>query len=286
VTEPNVDTKPPQPTPKETFSRGEGKDGPAGVQALGVKDLNHAVIAGVTLLTAPAEGGKLDWIGTGFFFRNQAHKFVVTCRHVLEPPHGSPHDSVTLLTRTGPEFPAAGRNVALEVRRGGVRRFRTFVDASIDLAAIPITENELEGSWTFAFEGIHFPPRDIYLPIGSDVVVPGFPLGFYDDQNLMPVALRGSVASLYPIPFRGTQRFQIYGRLYEGMSGAPVFTRPDNFVYRYGQPFTFLGGPVAYLLGVHSEGRDGLQMQDVWYAQLLDSLTDPTPPADGPLKIE
>jgi len=239
----------------------------------GLRDANYAVAAGIVQLRTQVRGGRFREAGTGFFFRNGSQTFLITCLHVLEPKNELPSERVSFRAKTGQEYPSPCREVELSLRETSGPSFRRFKEPPIDLAAIPLTEKVLEGCWTFSFGPEHLPPDDIYLPIGSEVILPGYPMGHYDEQNNLPIVRRGSVGSLYPVPFNGRPYFQIDANLQAGMSGAPVLLRPDSFVYRYSQPFKFMGGPVSYLLGVHSEGFDELGIHIAWYARLLLDLT-------------
>ena len=240
-----------------------------------IRDLNFAVAGGVVRVDLPTPSGKYDWCGTGFLFENAGLTFLVTCRHVLDANEPTESANLKVRLRTSLGYPSSGRELFLPLWDGTRRLYRVVPDPGPDLAAIQIPREVLPAEGTMAFSESDLAPDDLYLPIGSEVVLPGFPQGYHDHRNNLPIVRRASVASLYRVPFEGNPYFQVDGNLQRGMSGAPVFVRPESFVYRYSQPCKFMGGPVSYLLGVHSEGVDRLGIHVVWYADEVVRLTAP-----------
>ena len=85
----------------------------------------------------------------------------------------------------------------------------------------------------YSFSDTHLFPKGYNLSLGQEVIVIGYPLGFwYDHKHNLPVIRSGIVSSAYPIPYNGNQYFLIDSRLHEGTSGAPVITKPPNRLYK------------------------------------------------------
>lgn len=137
----------------------------------------------------------------------------------------------------------------------------------------------------------------IDVEVADDVIVVGYPLGYYDDVNLFPIVKAGIIASRWGAPFKGEPYFHIDAKLFPGSSGSIVLSKPKDFVVVEGRQFTapekqfaFLGiysGQVeASLEPIRLEGmtiipRQPLDLGIVWYANLVEEIID----ADLPYSV-
>lgn len=109
--------------------------------------------------------------------------------------------------------------------------------------------------------------------IGTQLVLPGYPLGFHDTVHHLPVARLAIIASAFGVRFQRQGYFLTDGRAHRGSSGNPVLTKVAAESAE--MPWT--------LLGVHSSrmdmgGRDAVQDESLglncaWYADILMTLT-------------
>ena len=56
----------------------------------------------------------------------------------------------------------------------------------------------------------------------------GYPQGFYDTENNLPLLRRGVIASVPGIDFNGKGQIVIDGQVFRGSSGSPVFVVQEN----------------------------------------------------------
>ncbi|MDD5569015.1 MAG: serine protease [Candidatus Pacebacteria bacterium] len=77
------------------------------------------------------------------------------------------------------------------------------------------------------------------LTAGTDILFVGYPTGFYDYKNSLPVMRMGSIASIPSIDFNGLRQILLDAQIFPGSSGSPVFV-PINGKYK--------------LLGIVSDG--------------------------------
>jgi len=70
----------------------------------------------------------------------------------------------------------------------------------------------------------------------EDVVMVGFPNGFWDESNNLPISRRGITATHPKLNHMGKQEFLVDLPVFPGTSGAPVFA------YSYGLDFLPTGG--------------------------------------------
>lgn len=59
---------------------------------------------------------------------------------------------------------------------------------------------------------------------GERVLFVGYPIGFYDVKNFLPVCRTGTIASIPSVDFNGLPQILIDAQVFPGSSGSPVFT--------------------------------------------------------------
>ena len=95
--------------------------------------------------------------------------------------------------------------------------------------------------------------KEIKIEASSDVLVVGYPRGFYDDVNLFPIVKSGIVASRWGAAFQGDPCFLIDAKLFPGSSGSVVISKPIDMTMKDGQLFVLQNDEKAFtLLGVFS----------------------------------
>ena len=217
---------------------------------------------------------------TGFFYARQKDEsyFLVTNRHVVED-QDHPRirfDALRLALHTDANDVRKNGSIDLPLYEGNNRLWRSFDDPGIDIVALPLDKSAIHGFIIQAFSSSVLPPSDLQIGIGEDVLVIGYPLGFHDDVHNLPIFRNASVASVYPVPFKGKPFFLIDARLHPGTSGSPVVLKPST-VLKKGGGLSFMSAPVTYLLGINSgewKVRDeGLGLNAVWFASLVNELT-------------
>jgi len=219
---------------------------------------------------------------SGFFFERDGRLFLVTSRHVLvDEPSGHFPDRIEIELHV--EAANMARSVAFSILlyRDGNGIWRQGVDAAgaIDVAVNEIERTALPETAIYrAFTPLHLNgPRD-QVPVGTSLLMVGFPLGFHDTLHHMPVVRHAVLASSFGLRFQGQGYFLTDARTHRGTSGAPV-------VMRAGGQETMRGDLPWKLLGVHSAVIDvgtrdlhideALGLNCAWYADILLTLTTP-----------
>jgi len=112
----------------------------------------------------------------------------------------------------------------------------------------------------------------------------GYPRGFSDAVNNLPIARNGLLASQYGLKFDGLPLCLVDANLHPGMSGSPVFAKQSN-IWRSGPSRTLaIGrGDNTYFLGVFSatvstilsdSTQEPLGLGFVWYGNLIEDIID------------
>jgi len=217
---------------------------------------------------------------SGFFFETDDQRlFLVTSRHVVidEPTQHLP-DRIEIEMHTDEQDLSQSTTLSLLLYEDGHAAWHQAEDSGgeIDVAAIEIHRDLLDGHAPQAFTPAHLLSKPGEAEIGSPLLVIGFPLGFHDSHYHLPVARHAVVASSFGTRFQGQGLFLTDARTHRGTSGAPVVMRAAP-----GTPG--LGRLPWRLLGIHSSrmdmgGRDlvedeSLGLNCAWYADILLTLT-------------
>ena len=166
-------------------------------------------------------------------------------------------------------------------------RVRLHPDERVDVAAIDVSgllAQEIESNkHRFTYNSPFCLSRDLLMrnnqklqiEASSEVLVVGYPKGYYDSVNLFPIVKSGIVASKWGAEFRGDPCFLIDARLFPGSSGSVVISKPIDVVVEDGQFFLTKGGEKAFaLLGIFSGAFADLDygFGIAWYAETIGEL--------------
>ena len=225
---------------------------------------------------------------SGFYFARAERLFLVTSRHVMCDEEGKHFpDRLEIELHIDAHDLAQSTGFSMPLYRDGRSLWREGVDTAgaIDVAVLEIDRSALPPAAIFrAFTPHHLPGQLDRVEVGSSLLIVGFPLGFHDTLNHMPVVRQAIIASSFGRRFQGHGYFLTDARTHRGTSGAPV-------VMRITAPRLEHGDLPWMLLGVHSSrldvgGRDesldeALGLNCAWYADILLAITGETAMAPG-----
>jgi hypothetical protein len=195
--------------------------------------------------------------GTAFFFHvlaprdptketelRQIHElWLVTNRHVLLPSETCPKSATFHLRTVDNSREITWLPITLD-RQALQSRARVHADANVDVAVINVTAdvvNVVKQSTPIKYSAVgedDFPDTDkLSVEVTSDVIVVGYPKGFYDKFNKFPIVKAGIIASRWHAPFQGQPAFAIDAKLLPGSSGSLVISKPMNYVVKGGKAF-------------------------------------------------
>ncbi|KAA3653245.1 MAG: serine protease [Proteobacteria bacterium] len=226
------------------------------------------------------EGSRGLTNATGFYFARGDRLFLVTSRHVMfDEPSGHFPDRIEIELHTNPANNVESTGFSMLLYRDGKSMWRQGEDSAgeVDVAVLEIDRAALPSTASFkAFTPQHLLSQLDQVEVGSSLLVVGFPLGFHDTLNHMPVVRQAIIASSFGLRFQGKGYFLTDARTHRGTSGAPVVMRVDA-------PSPELGDLPWMLLGVHSarldvgerdlEVDEALGLNCAWYADILMTLT-------------
>jgi S1-C subfamily serine protease len=231
----------------------------------------------ITVRIETYSGDSLSSTATGFFCLNQEKSklFLVTNRHVVRDEKISfKPDALVLRLHTTASDLRASDDYRLALYRDEKKQFPVWreVGPKVDVVTLELPIAEFTQKYVIkAFSPENFIGSDVVLSLGDPVVVIGYPRGFSDDLFNLPVARQGAVASVFPVPFRGNPFFLIDADLHPGTSGSPVITRPSAVTMTTGG--TVVGADNSfYLVGINSGTFDDLQLNAVWFTDVVSQL--------------
>ncbi|MBR0565890.1 trypsin-like peptidase domain-containing protein [Azoarcus sp. L1K30] len=217
---------------------------------------------------------------SGFYFERGERLFLVTSRHVFfDLPSQHQPNRIEIELHMDAENLSASTGFSMPLYRNGKSIWREGLDTAgdIDVAILEIDRKALPAKAIYrAFTPRHLLGHFDQVEVGTSLLVVGFPLGFHDTLNHMPVVRQAIIASSFGLRFQGKGYFLTDARTHRGTSGAPV-------VMRITDPDAEHAALPWMLLGIHSARLDvgsrdleldeALGLNCAWYADILMTLT-------------
>ena len=143
----------------------------------------------------------------------------------------------------------------------------------INVTIAPITESDLANK------------SKIPIEVCDDVMVVGYPGGYYDIENLYPIVKNGTIASMWGADFRGSKGFAIDSKLFPGSSGSLVISKPRTEDIDDNGYLVFKKEKIFNCLGVYSGepvfNGATFDLGQVWYYSLIpETINKGVPPVD------
>ncbi|ELC6280472.1 TPA: trypsin-like peptidase domain-containing protein [Enterobacter hormaechei] len=271
----------------------------------------HGLSLVTTLVNLRLKGRSVS-IGTGFFYKNNKGDksviFLATNYHVITGIGPSERGVKTVL----------GDEIAIQLRDKAGSTYEVIIplfiygyqnwlehptDDEADIVLIPLPAKLLENA-DFSYVSVEATLKDILLSPSSPVVMIGYPHGYRDTVNNLPIWKTGNLASEPEYDFDGKKVIVVDISAYPGMSGSPAFFVSHNgYATKKGE--IFMGGGMAiHFLGVYASMQmlnsdlyleqvtnhsaykvthsESLQLGHVWKAALLEQIADGFEPDDYP----
>ena len=98
-----------------------------------------------------------------------------------------------------------------------------------------------------------FPDKsEIHVQPGDDVIVIGYPLGFFDTFNKLPILKTGVLNTPIGLHFNGLDAFLIDFRYYEGSSGSLIISKPTRIAFNKDGQIEIAKSPEYVFLGLYA----------------------------------
>lgn len=242
--------------------------------------------ANLTVLATPVEvtfsdGGRST--GSGFFYfeleKEQTkiegphwtavqHMYVVTAKHVIQPDRLAQLKEFRYALRESSGDRVKWHIMSLDRASLG-RRLHLCRSESADVAVVEIgdlirpemSKAIAEKAQLLSFNGVNsseFPGASILkVQPGDDVLVIGYPKGFFDTFNKLPVLKTGVLNTPLGLHFNGLDAFLLDFKYYAGSSGSLIISKPTRLAYDAAGLLQTNTAPQYLFLGVY-------QGEEVW----------------------
>lgn len=229
-----------------------------------------------TTIVSIRKGPKELGHATAFFFSTANRVYLVTNKHVVTSmPGGLSEQPDALRVRLHTDIGDPKKNADVDIPLSRAGRATWHAHSRADVAVVDIDQDSVRQHVVRWLTRDNFIPSNLVVSPGEDVLVLGYPLGFHDNINNLPIVRSGTVASAYGFDFRGDPAFLINATIHGGMSGGPVFTKSKEGWMDTSNNF-HMAPPQQFFLGIQSmrlnapAGEPEFGIAVVWYARVID----------------
>jgi S1-C subfamily serine protease len=241
------------------------------------------MIATVSLAVQMKAGNTIGK-ATAFFYEKGTDLFLVTNQHVVRDDAAMLiPDTLRLRLHTDQNDVTKNADFDVPLYAGADRLWKTHSTyPQADVAVLKLNRAKIQPQFFItAWSQANFLPKEYPLDPGVDIFIMGYPLGFHDTHNNLPLFRNAMIASAYRTFFGNLPLFLTDANLHPGTSGSPVISKPKN-AWVDDQGNTHLtSGTTYYLLGVHSatlgvtpagQQQIPLGLGAAWYASLIEEI--------------
>lgn len=218
----------------------------------------------LSMITTPVlllKGNDMVSQGTGFYYalQDSSHGtilFLVTNYHVLtgyspkeaKPPKG---DNIIFYLHKDANNPGDVKQIRfpLFTKDGEPIWLSSKEFPQADVVVIPIVASLYTDAKVFGISG-DWTEANIKVRPTSTITLIGYPYGYYDKKNWLPVWKTGSIASEPDVDFEGKPLFLVDISAFPGMSGSPAFAIAYGAYETVEGPTTV--GHVQKFLGIYA----------------------------------
>lgn len=238
----------------------------------------------LSLTTTPVhlfKGNNLVSQGTGFYYLEQLDKgqvlFLVTNYHVLtgaSPSEGKKPigDHISFQFHLSEDETGKTKTVQFPLfTKSGKPIWIANTDfPEADMALIPVVQSLRQDCKVFGISAKWATPQMLIRPT-TNVTLVGYPYGYYDTTNALPIWKTGTIASEPKMDFDGKPLLLVDVSAFPGMSGSPVFAIASG-MYEMVDGSAVTPGSVQEFLGIYASmqmvGKDKYLEQIVHGANL------------------
>jgi hypothetical protein len=222
---------------------------------------------------------------TGFFYEHNEHLYLVTNKHVIYGANYGQNaivptpqiNKLQLRLHTNRQNSSLNEAITIDLFEQEKRIWFEHRYTDVDVVLIPLTIDETRYAISKTDRTL-IDCGNIVIDDFEKIFVIGYPYGWYDQFNNLPVARIGHLSSPFKIPFQGRPMMMGDVITHEGMSGGPVFMRLNNYVTRdnEGRTTLQLGHSRTLLVGINSgqftineDCRERPNLIVIWFPEMI-----------------
>ncbi len=238
--------------------------------------------------------GHSSYQASSFFYSSLEGNFLISNRHVLFPKEHYPDSIIINLKKNSKKTGKVDWKPIKIDKEYLHNNLKIHKNKNIDVAALDMNKllKSLDGTDLFFAYAVSIPDsisfNNINPEIGDDALILGYPKGYYDSYNKIPIMKSGVISSFYGVDFNNLPCFLIDSKLFHGSSGSVVISKPQPVKIKDGLPmfatkkdFIFLGifSGEPYIYGERKETDDEISIKKekfdlgiVWYPKVINQL--------------
>lgn len=196
-------------------------------------------------------------IATGFFYKDENDNlYVVTNKHVIygERYFENPEPEINGIKsklHTNAQNLSQNEDITIDLFEGDDRKWIEHSNPDVDVVLIPV-DVDRERFAVVPLDKTFIETSTIQIGL-EKIFIMGYPFGWYDVTNNLPITRLGHLSSPFKIPFQGKPIMLGDVETHPGMSGGPVLMRLEDYTsIKNGKPVKHLGAYRIVLVGVHS----------------------------------
>jgi S1-C subfamily serine protease len=243
----------------------------------------HEIFTATTIVISLLDS-KQKSSATGFFFcDDEKNPYLVTNKHVIYgenyyTTNPQPQiNQIRLNLHTKVEDLSQNEEVTLDLLDGNNRKWLEHSDPFVDIVLIPVNLDRAKYV-LLALDRSYFDSENILIYF-EKIFVMGYPFGWYDQVNNLPITRVGNLSSPFGVPFRGHPYMLGDVETHPGMSGGPVLMDLQDYtIVKDGQLTTYPGRRKFLLVGINS-GQQLLPGTDqrpnlivIWFPELIHQI--------------
>jgi hypothetical protein len=227
-----------------------------------------------------------DHSASGFFFSENDNLYLVTNKHVIYGEDFAQSSvqpkikQVTIILHTDASNSTVNEQLNIELFDGdGKRKWLEHKNPTIDVILIPITLGKKyivkPLNRTFIEDAKDF------VTLFEKIVIVGYPYGWYDDVNNLPIIRVGHLSSPFKVGFKGYPWMVGDVITHPGMSGAPVLMYLVNPIKKYAGGIRKISPETRFLLiGVYSGqfeipyNKERPNLVTIWFPETILEILD------------
>jgi hypothetical protein len=214
---------------------------------------------------------------TGFFFSHNDNLYIVTNKHVIYGQNFGQNsivakpqiDTLKLNLHTNRGNLAQNGEVLLPLFKENEKRWLEHPSRDVDVVILPFIIDHAKYV-VVPLDKTFIECEDIVVDDFQKIFVLGYPYGWYDRLNNLPVVRVGHLSSPFKIPFKGKPLMMGDVATHKGMSGGPVLMHLEDYsgIGKNGKTTRRIGGIRRLLVGINS-GQFSIRQTDSERANLI-----------------
>lgn len=217
---------------------------------------------------------------TGFFFLDEKNKqiYLVTNKHVI---YGDKYvkeetkpeiDKIKLYLHINKNNLTENEYFEVSLFNNGNKLWIEHNNVNVDIVLIPVDIDRKK--YVFAHTDKSIIDSENILIKFEKIFVMGYPYGWFDKKNNLPVTRIGHLSSPFKIPFNGQPIMLGDVETHNGMSGGPVFMELKDYITKKedGGTVRHIGLSKLILIGIHS-GQPRWDLMDKETGELKETIS-------------